>query len=359
MIANLERMLQGTGHASMLARDMLTPLLYGIEVRIILDNSGSMQLDMLGQGVTYGYGGEWISMESNGSQYQVRQALESALPSSIWSRRQYATDTPTGGESPFHRRWYMARSALQRWMSVFSVLGIDPWVYPLNTVSGRRCRGSEALTRLFSTQPEGSTPMTECLNMVLTDDRPAGAPLLVLALTDGEANDMPSFNATLDRAQNGVFGDVQICLMGLSLVKEDIEWFENEECDETRIRTVEAYEVECRQIMLKEVVKREGGYTYDMHLFRVLVTNFFPADYDYEAPLQNFRHRLYITIHGRDRWWGLNNSCYWLLCSTVWCNSCFLGSCCHCCGWCQGNECGKCQKPELLESLLESCRGEE
>merc|ERR1712039_1153982 len=166
---------------------------------------------------------------------------------------------------------------------------------------------------------------------------------------DGEANDMVGFNRTLDEIQNGVYGDVQVCLMGLSLVKRDVEWFENEECDETRIRTIEAFEVEQRQIQLKEVVAHEGGYNFAMHTYRTLVTNYFPADYDYEAPLQNFRHRLYITIHGRDRWWGLNSSLWYYCCSGFFCTCCFLGTGCHCCGWCQGNECGKCEKPCMLE----------
>merc|ERR1712048_119939 len=90
-------------------------------------------------------------------------------------------------------------------------------------------------------------------------------PMLVLIITDGEANNMPTFNRTLDEIQNGVYGDVQVCLMGLSLVKADVEWFENEECDETRIRTVEAFEFEHRQIQLKEVVAHEGGYNFAMH----------------------------------------------------------------------------------------------
>lgn len=60
----------------------------------------------------------------------------------------------------------------------------------------------------------------------------------------------------------------EVCLFGLSLIKEDIEWFENEECDETRIRTIEPFEVENRQIQLKEVTRREGGYTFDMHVMR-------------------------------------------------------------------------------------------
>merc|ERR1712048_333596 len=136
------------------------------------------------------------------------------------------------------------------------------------------------------------------------------------------------------------YGDCQICLLGLSLDPKDVEWFETEECDETRIRTVEAYEIEARQIRTREVVQKEDGYNFEMHSFRALVTNFFPADYDYEAPLQNFRHRMYITMHGRDRWWGLNNCPYRLCCSQICCTCCFVCSGCHCCGCCQGQECG-------------------
>jgi len=183
-------------------------------------------------------------------------------------------------------------------------------------------------------------------------DRPA----FILGITDGEANDMTSFTALLDFVQNGTYGDVQICMMGLSLVPEDIEWFETEECDETRIRTVEPYEVELRQILMREVTSREGGYNFDMHSFRPLVTNFFPADYDYEAPLQNFRHRVYITLHGRDRWWGLNNAAWNCCMSKLCCSACFIVTGAHCCGWCQGQECGKCEWPECLKDM---CKGEE
>merc|ERR1712187_217224 len=122
---------------------------------------------------------------------------------------------------------------------------------------------------------------------------------------------------------NNAYGDVQCCFMGLSLKPEDIEWFENEECDETRIRTVEAYEVEARQIRLKEVVRREDGYNFDMHSYRSLVTNFYPADYDYEAHLQNFRHRFYITLHGRDRWLSLTSPLWRCCISNLCCPICF------------------------------------
>lgn len=50
------------------------------------------------------------------------------------------------------------------------------------------------------------------------------------------------------------------------------------------------------------MIGTEGDYNFDMHVFRTLVTNFYPADYDVEAPMQNIRHRLYATCHGRDRW---------------------------------------------------------
>merc|ERR1712032_929103 len=110
-------------------------------------------------------------------------------------------------------------------------------------------------------------------------------------------------------------------------------------------------------MQLKEVVRQEGAYNFLMHTYRVLVTNYFPADYDYEAPLQNLRHRLYITLHGRDRWWGINSRIYYGV-SQLLCSACFLGTGCHCAGWCQGHDCGKCHKPELLEALGEMC-GEE
>jgi len=82
---------------------------------------------------------------------------------------------------------------------------------------------------------------------------------------------------------------------------EDIEWFEDEECDDTRIRTIEAYEVEQQLILYRKVIQRGGDYNFAMHVFRAIVTNYFPADYDYEAPLQTLRHRLYITLHALDR----------------------------------------------------------
>lgn len=49
------------------------------------------------------------------------------------------------------------------------------------------------------------------------------------------------------------------------------------------------------------VVTSPDDYNFEMHVTRALVTNFFPADYDVQAPLQTLRHRLYITLHAIDR----------------------------------------------------------
>jgi len=357
MVSRLERLLQGTGRGRDLAFDMLTPLIYDVDVKVVLDNSGSMQLDMFGQMPSSYYNNNFI--EAQGPE---NPGLMRGLLSSKWtSWRSRPTAVAPSPLNPHRRRWFFARDALRRWKQVFEIIGLDPWVYLLNPPSGggvpQRCLLSQ-VERIFSRPPEGRTPMAEALQWALADRERDSAGrgtrgLLLLALTDGEANDMNSFNYLLDACQNWVHGDVQVCLLGLSLVPADIEWFENEECDETRIRTIEAYEVEAYQIRMKEVVTREDGYNFDMHSYRALVTNFYPADYDYEAPLQNLRHRMYITMHGRDRWWGMNNPCWFLLCSRLFCTACFLATGGHCCGWCQGNECGKCQKPEMLESCCE------
>jgi len=355
IVDRLGELLAGTGNPHGLAMDMLSILIYNVDVRIILDNSGSMQLDMFGNGNFTGGGSEFIEQTTIENPQALRQ---------VYAKMKRPSPTappapPNSPISPTHRRWYFARDALQRWRQAFSIMGLDPDVYLLNSMRGvvrNRLRCSQ-LDGVFKQRPGGGTPMTEVLRQALGEHQSeAGSrPLLLLVITDGEANDMNSFNALLDEVQNGVYGDAQVCFMGLSLVPRDIEWFENEECDETRIRTVEAYEVEQRQIQLREVVGKEGGYNFQMHTFRVLLTNFFPADYDYEAPLQNLRHRLYITCHGRDRWWGLYNPCWRLCISNLCCTACFLATGCHGCGWCQGNECCscKCEKPPLIESCCE------
>lgn len=237
-------------------------------------------------------------------------------------------------------------------------MGKDPSVFQMN--------GGECLLSRFASGDVqanwGRTPTTETLLRALRarpaweqgPARPAfwggggdpGTRRLILILTDGEANNMESFMQLLDQCQNGVYGDVQICMLGISLEPADIAWFEEEECDETRIRTIEAYEVEQRQIRTREVVQQEAGYNFDLHSVRALVTNYYPADYDYEAPFQNLRHRVYITWHGRDRWWSDNCPCWpCISCPLNW--TCFIGTGACLCGWLQGNDCGKCQWPEL------------
>ena len=47
MIAQLEQLLRSTGHASALARDMMALRIYDVDVRIIADDSGSMNCGML------------------------------------------------------------------------------------------------------------------------------------------------------------------------------------------------------------------------------------------------------------------------------------------------------------------------
>ncbi|CAE7758453.1 unnamed protein product [Symbiodinium microadriaticum] len=352
MISRLEHLLQDTGHAHTLAYDMLTPLIYDIEVAIVLDNSGSMNMDMFGQMPPAATGMEGQSIQRPGL---LEMTLRKSLPGGWLTSSGYKRLAPAlCPVNPEHRRWFFARQHLRCWKQLFEIMGIDPWIYLLNgDARGSRYRCSQ-VEEIFRSPPRGTTPMDRTLNQVLQDFAPAstGKPLLILALTDGEANDMNAFNQVLDRIQNMVYGDVQVCLMGLSLVKEDIEWFEQEECEDTRIRTIEAFEVENRQIQMKEVMKREGGYTFAMHVMRALVTNFYPADYDYETPLQNFRHRLYITIHGRDRWWGQQNPLWFLLCTSGFCPACFLATGCHCCGWLQGNDCGKYEIPPCLEPCL-------
>lgn len=341
MISKLEQILQPTGRARDLARDMLAPVIYGIEVKIVLDDSGSMAANMFGK--------TWRNASDDWRLEAVTQPTMCCGLCRSWRR------LPPGAPaaiSPWEPRWRFATDALRRWHEIYSVMGIDPPVYQMN---GPTKKLSD-FARGGGQHTGGRTPTAETLYRALTgrtrytgktlsDDAFAGR-RLVLILTDGEANDMGSFMRLLDQCQNGRFGDIQICMLGVSLVPEDIEWFEEEECDETRIRTVEAFEVEKRQIQLKEVMQQEAGYNFDLHSVRALVTNFFPADYDYEAPLQNLRHRLYITLHGRDRWYGdLFPPWACLTWPLNWGLFIATGACC--CGWLQGNPCGACRRPEL------------
>jgi hypothetical protein len=41
--------------------------------------------------------------------------------------------------------------------------------------------------------------------------------------------------------------------------------------------------VEQQQMLRKEVIGTEADYNFDMHVFRALLTNYYPADYDFEV----------------------------------------------------------------------------
>lgn len=427
MVTSLEAVLQRTGHGRNLALDMLTPRIYNLNVKIILDNSGSMGLDMMGEQTNTGPTNTWIDKtcsyisvtNQNGNPnryYDIDQAFaamfDASQPQCNCCCRMFAgccgANGPCpplpvpqriqGGIDPRHRRWFFARDHLAKWLTVYRTMGIEPPVYLLNNMGPHRARGpnnsikvtNTDVNELFSHNPSGGTPLTEVIASALADHK-AEAPdqgLFLLILTDGEATNMDSFNTLLDSIQWGAHGDVQVCLNGLSLVPEDLEWFENEECDDTRIRTVEAFEVEQQQMLRKEVIGTEGDYNFDMHVFRTLVTNFYPADYDVEAPMQNIRHRLYATCHGRDRWWmqsccacygtykditterqpwgktfGCNGGPCGLYCccskltGVFCCTPLYLGTCFCCFGCLQGQECCKCRPTECCEAC--TCGGGE
>mmetsp|Transcript_126856 Transcript_126856/g.370918 ORF Transcript_126856/g.370918 Transcript_126856/m.370918 type:complete len:565 (-) Transcript_126856:128-1822(-) len=287
-IHQLERLLESTGHAAMLARDMMALLIYDVDIRIIADDSGSMRSGMTGESGAWG-GRGWTRKRV----YRV------------FGQRAFRPESLAMFEDcpflPTDSRWSLLKDHLAKWEEVFQILGVRRKVYFLNQFRDPH----EGLPSLLARGPGGGTPMGRTFARVLSDyqtcGRPEDRPLLLLALTDGEANDKDDFNSILDEIQDGLHGDVQVCLMGLSLEPEDIAWFEDEECDDTRIRTIEAWEVEQQMILYRKVIQRTTDYSFAMHTYRALVTNFFPADYDYDAPLQTLRHRLYITLHALDR----------------------------------------------------------
>ena len=85
-------------------------------------------------------------------------------------------------------------------------------------------------------------------------------------------------------------------------------------------------------MLQKTVITKEGEYSFAMHTYRALLTNFFPADYDYEAKIQNLRHRIYITWHGKDRWWSQKNFCYRAfscIMDLFICTPFYLSTCCN------------------------------
>jgi len=287
MISALEHLLGPTGHAAMLARDMMALRIYDVDIRIIADDSGSMQCGMLR---SYGFGNPGWTPDKVQKVFGRRAFKPDNL--AVFSSCPFRPTTP---------RWELLKDHLTKWEEIFKILGIERKVYFLNN----RCDPTMSMEEILRNFAGGGTPMGSTFARVLGDykreHREQNRPLLILALTDGEANDKDMFNDILDEIQDGIHGDVQVCLMGLSLEPEDIEWFEDEECDDTRIRTIEAWEVEQQMILYRKVIPRTTDYSFAMHVYRALVTNYFPADYDYEAPIQTLRHRLYITLHALDR----------------------------------------------------------
>jgi len=113
---------------------------------------------------------------------------------------------------------------VEAWLGVYRAIGLEPPLYVLNADEGSN-GGSNRFDRvdvrqLFSRQPAGSTPLPEVIAQALRDHarEAEGRGLFLLVLTDGEANSMGKLNSLLDAIQNGVHGDVQVCLSGLSLL---------------------------------------------------------------------------------------------------------------------------------------------
>jgi hypothetical protein len=215
MVTQLESLLQCTGHGTDLAKDMLTPLMYDVDVRIILDNSGSMSLDMFGMSQ---WGGGNIDARTQYDPMRLQQVLTQTVPIP-WGFQGPQPQPATTGISPHHKRWYHARHTVQEWRKVFEIMGLDPPVQLLNPI-GRTVPLSQ-VDAVFQQGPQGSTPMTEALQVALQGrNRATDRPMLILAITDGEANNMQTFSILLDKIQNGVYGDVQVCILGLSLVNK-------------------------------------------------------------------------------------------------------------------------------------------
>lgn len=283
-IRRLEQIFESTGCGEILARDVMALKMYDVDIRIIVDDSGSMNRSMFGDGNANGW-----------TRYEIER---------IFGQRAFRPDNASVFQgcplSPCQPRWAFARNAVCQWEQVFQELNVRPAYYTLN-----QSYTFSTASEVFQAGPRGGTPMGSTVRRVLRDimrsDPAKQRTHLILALTDGEANDKDDFNRVLDEIQDGNWGDVQVCLMGLSLEPEDIEWFEDEECDDTRIRTIEPWEVEQQQILWRQVIGAPRDYTFSMHTMRALVTNLFPADYDCEAPMQTLRHRLYITLHAMDR----------------------------------------------------------
>ena len=132
MVDRLGEVLAGTGNPHGLAMDLLSILIYDVDVRIVLDNSGSMHLDMLGNGNFVVGGADFIEQTTIENPQALRQ---------VYAKMKRPSPTappapPNSPISPTHRRWFFARDALQRWRQAFTIMGLDPDVYLLNSMRG-------------------------------------------------------------------------------------------------------------------------------------------------------------------------------------------------------------------------------
>uniref|UniRef100_A0A7S0ADV4 VWFA domain-containing protein n=1 Tax=Pyrodinium bahamense TaxID=73915 RepID=A0A7S0ADV4_9DINO len=285
-LRSLEVGLAQTGHAAALARDLASLVMFDIEVCIILDDSGSMGASMFGPKDTGG--GGW-------TQSRI---------SRVFADRAFAPDSLNAFAdcplSPSASRWAFAQDAVMQWELVFSLLGLQPHYWRLSN----ECEVESGIA-LFSRPPSGRASVSDTFRHVLQDmkdrDNEVTRTQLILVLTDGEAVDKADFSSILDEVQDGIHGDIQVCLVGLNLEPQGLEWFDDEECEATRIRTIRPWEVEQQQMLWRKVIERPSQYSFALHTMRALVTNLFPADYDYKALLQSLRHRLYSTLSAADR----------------------------------------------------------
>ena len=179
-----------------LARDLLAPVLYGVDVRIVLDDSGSMALDMLGEEVFTSSQQSWIEGRRNTFNVKPevtlerqwsREASECCLVPCFWPcwggcfpmclcgestvaeapyqlgsvadgfELLYAASAPpqtrlfgrsalccccapqppyrpppTAGLDPRCRRWLHAERHVTAWLAVYRAIGLEPPLYLLN-----------------------------------------------------------------------------------------------------------------------------------------------------------------------------------------------------------------------------------
>jgi hypothetical protein len=135
--------LAGTGQGYLLATDMLAPTVYDFDVRIILDDSGSMECDMFGSpSFSSTDSVPWIDQTSTDDGYD-NSALLARLGMNATTLGLGPCHSGSTGDSdapnPRHRRWWFARDALRRWAKVYHMLGLDPEIYLLNSEVKYRC----------------------------------------------------------------------------------------------------------------------------------------------------------------------------------------------------------------------------